>query len=288
MNDRTKRIAVFLAVTFTFSWTIAGVFFGLGGKWGSGPTLLVGAAYMLGPAVGTVVAQQIVTREGYMRIGFTFALNRWMFLGWVLPIVLVALSIAISRAYPGVQIFWDMTPYLDRLAPHLSAKELATARELVQKSPFPPVAVLLIQGLFAGVTLNAIVALAEEIGWRGYFVRQLEDKGFWTASLIIGFVWGVWHAPLVLHGHNYPEHPVAGAAWMVVWCMLASPIAVWLRLKGKTVLAPAVFHGTLNALAGIPLAVLGGGSDLLTGITGIAGFIALAIVNVGIFFSLKK
>ena len=34
--------------------------------------------------------------------------------------------------------------------------------------------------------------------------------GFLKTSVLTGFIWGVWHAPIILQGHNYPQHPVAG------------------------------------------------------------------------------
>lgn len=42
-------------------------------------------------------------------------------------------------------------------------------------------------------------------------------------------------------------------------------------------------HGSLNATAGLAIVVVKGGNDLTTGVTGLAGLIVLAIVNVGLF-----
>ncbi|MFP4458511.1 MAG: hypothetical protein ACLFSQ_02845 [Candidatus Zixiibacteriota bacterium] len=47
-------------------------------------------------------------------------------------------------------------------------------------------------------------------------------------------------------------------------------------------LTAAIFHGTINAMAGLPLIVFVGGNDLTVGITGLAGFIALFIANLSI------
>src|SRR5690606_1948248 len=39
--------------------------------------------------------------------------------------------------------------------------------------------------------------LAEELGWRGFALRQLDSKkDFVKSSLIIGVIWTFWHAPL--------------------------------------------------------------------------------------------
>ena len=107
--------------------------------------------------------------------------------------------------------------------------------------------------------------------------------GFWKSSALIGIIWGVWHAPIILQGHNYPQHPVAGVFMMVAWCVLLAPIFSYARLKAKSVIAAAIIHGSLNATAGLAIMVVKGGNDLLVGVTGAAGFIVLAIINLFIF-----
>ena len=113
--------------------------------------------------------------------------------------------------------------------------------------------------------------------------NQLGSSGFWKSSALIGLVWGVWHAPLILHGHNYPQHPIGGVFMMIAWCLLLSPLFSYIRLKSKSVIAAAVLHGSLNGTAGLALIMVGGGSDLVVGITGAAGFIVLAVLNLCIF-----
>jgi hypothetical protein len=79
-------------------------------------------------------------------------------------------------------------------------------------------------------------------------------------------------------GHNYPEHPVLGVGMMIVWCMLLSPLILYVRLKTHSVIGAAIMHGTINASAGIPLLYIAGGNDLVAGMTGFTGMITLALV----------
>ena len=46
--------------------------------------------------------------------------------------------------------------------------------------------------------------------------RELAELGLWKSSWVIGVIWGFWHAPLILQGHNYPQHPWAGVFMMTV------------------------------------------------------------------------
>ena len=140
-----------------------------------------------------------------------------------------------------------------------------------------------VSGLIAGVTINALFAYGEEYGWRGYMVGALKGKKFLPASLFIGFVWGIWHAPMILMGHNgYPDRTL-GILMMVIFCILGGIVELYFVLKSGTVW-PAVFiHGIINALAGLGVLMIPDGNAFITGMTGIAGFLALAVAIVAIY-----
>jgi membrane protease YdiL (CAAX protease family) len=121
------------------------------------------------------------------------------------------------------------------------------------------------------------------VGWRGLLLRELEGLGFWWASAVIGLVWGFWHAPLIVLGHNYPEHPWAGVFMMTGMTVLLSPLLGYMTLKAGSVVAAAILHGTFNAMAGLAILVVTGGSDLIVGVTGLAGFIVLLLANIVLF-----
>jgi membrane protease YdiL (CAAX protease family) len=141
--------------------------------------------------------------------------------------------------------------------------------------------------LIAGCTINALFAFGEELGWRGYLLKALQDKKLLPASLIIGVVWGLWHFPLILLGHNYPQHPVIGVGMMVIFCILLTPVMIYIVIKSKSVITAAIFHGCFNAIAGIGILYLVGGSDLTNGTTGLAGFTAMLIINL-LFYAYDK
>lgn len=106
---------------------------------------------------------------------------------------------------------------------------------------------------------------------------------FFKATIIIGFIWGIWHAPLILMGHNYPQHPQIGVFMMIVLCIFLSALFIYITIKSKSVIAAAIIHGTLNATAGISIMLIDGGNDLTVGMPGLAGFITLTIFLIGLF-----
>lgn len=134
-----------------------------------------------------------------------------------------------------------------------------------------------LSGILTGVTINAIFTFGEEYGWRLYMVDALRGKKFLVAALVIGAVWGIWHAPLILMGHNYPDARILGVVMMVLFCILAGIIELYFVLKSGTVWAAIFIHGTINALAGMGVLMFPDGSRLLTGMTGVAGMLAMVV-----------
>jgi membrane protease YdiL (CAAX protease family) len=154
--------------------------------------------------------------------------------------------------------------------------------------PVHPLWLALVQALIAGPTINAVFGFGEELGWRGLLLRELAPLGFWRSSYLIGLIWGLWHAPLILRGTNYPQHPELGVALMTVFTMLLAPLMSYVTLRANSVIAAAIFHGTLNASAGMALLPLKGGSDLTVGMTGLSGLVVLAIANLGVWVILRS
>jgi uncharacterized protein YacL len=113
--------------------------------------------------------------------------------------------------------------------------------------------------------------------------EQLEQMSFFRATIIIGLIWGIWHAPLILMGHNYPQHPQIGVFMMIILSIILSSLFLYITIKSKSVIAASIMHGTMNATAGISIMLIDGGNDLTTGMAGLAGFIALLIILAVLF-----
>jgi membrane protease YdiL (CAAX protease family) len=133
-------------------------------------------------------------------------------------------------------------------------------------------------GLTIGPLINTIFALGEELGWRGFLLPRLLPIGQWRAIALSGVIWGIWHAPAILQGHNYPSHPVAGVFMMVVLCVLLGAILSWLYLRTRSPWAPALAHGSMNAIAGVPLLFLTGVDISIGGtLASVIGWIPLGL-----------
>lgn len=276
-----KKGIQFIVLTCLVSWTIAGVAIGLGLHEAKGLSYTVFAAtYMLLPAICVIIFQKLHKEKLFSNLNISFRFNRWFLVAGVIPILYAFITLGINLFFPNV----SFSANYEGLLSSLPAEQATLVAE--QLSKFPPVVFLLInlvQAIIAGYTINAFFAFGEELGWRGYLLKALKGKKFLSVSLITGFIWGLWHFPLILIGHNYPQHPITGVGMMTIWCILLSPVITYIVIKSKSVITAAIYHGTLNAIAGIGVLYLVGGNDLTNGVTGIAGFITLLLINIAFF-----
>ena len=293
-GDRmTKKAKAFIGLTFLFSWLLILIFTLSGGKWNTIPAVIVAAVFMFVPMMVVIVLQKVVYREPMKEaMGISFKFNRWFLAAWFIPPAIAAAVLGITLLFPGIKFAPGIESMLalamERFKDMYNPQQIQQMQEGVAKLPIHYFWIALIQGLVAGVTVNAVAGFGEESGWRGFLFRELLPLGFWRSSFIIGLVWGIWHAPIIILGHNYPQHPYTGVFMMIAWCMLLAPLFSYIRIKSKSVIAASILHGTLNGTAGLAVMVIKGGNDLTTGVTGIPGFIALAAVDLIIFLSIKK
>lgn len=275
-----KKLKVFLSVCFGISFIAGGAFHFLGGDLSSASGMFFASAYMLIPLISVIITQLIFGEKPFSDVGVSFKINKWWFVAWLLMPVVNILAMFASTLLPGVSL--DPNSELVRLAiADMSTKGL-------EIDGWGLLAITIVGSLFAGFTINAFFAFGEEIAWRGFLPRIMDAWGFWKKSLVIGIVWGFWHAPLILMGHNYPDHPIAGVFMMVLLCVVMTPIFLYLREKSGSTMAAAIAHGTLNGSAGISVMYLAGGNDILCGSTGFVGIMILVILDFMIYLLRKN
>lgn len=109
--------------------------------------------------------------------------------------------------------------------------------------------------LLATGPLFAWNTIGEEYGWRGYMNQKMEPL-FGTAGTVFigGILWGVWHAPLTLEGHNfgkdYAGYPYAGILAMCINCVVMGVFLMWVTKKTNSIFPAAILHACNNAGVG--------------------------------------
>ena len=279
-----KKAIRFSIAVCLFSWAMAAV-----AHWGFGmgadtPRRLMGFSvlYMFFPFI-TALVLQAIDKEKFNHTGLVNFKVSWPWLvAWLLPVVVALACIPVNSWMPGVELQYNSEQLINQY--HVPEDQQDMVREQLGKLPaYLLVISTIFSGLIAGITINAVAAFGEEYGWRNYLVGALREVKFWKAALFIGIVWGIWHFPLILMGHNYPNEPYWGVLLMVVMCILLGVIELYFVLKSKSMVVAAIMHGTFNAVSGITIYFILGGNDFLNGMAGLAGFIVMAVTIVCIW-----
>jgi uncharacterized protein len=120
-------------------------------------------------------------------------------------------------------------------------------------SPIAMQIVIVLQTALLGPILGIVITFGEEYGWRGYLQSELFKLGRVRGVLLLGAIWGIWHAPIILMGHNYPDHRLLGVALMTLYTMGFGIVLSFAVLKSGSVLLASFLHALGNQVAALIL-----------------------------------
>ncbi len=296
-NTQTgKRIAIFLGLTFVITCLFE--IFVIGHmidkpEYALVSSLLV-SSVMIIPAL-CVVITRLITKEGFKDAWILPNFKghiRYYVLAWLLP---VALTVA------GTVLYFVIYP--NRFDPNMGAMAQTFEAQGVNFDPAAMRSLMLLQiaaSVLLAPVLNILTTTGEEWGWRGYLVPKLSEKlSILPTVLISGVIWGLWHAPLTVMGHNYgldyPGYPYTGILAMCAFCIVIGVFFSYVSLRTRSCLPAAVGHGALNGFAAVGI-YFTPGSDAShtflgpapTGIIGGAGFVVAMVIFTVIMVRLEK
>lgn len=278
----SKPVITFCLLSFAISWGVVLGLYPFGFFEGGAKATIAAMLFMCGPAFAALICARIFDKgEMIATLGLKFVWNRWMVIAWAAAALLCLASVGVSLLVPNIS--------------HISIREgLLASGALPETANLPSFIgiIVVIQALTLGAAINGVLLISEELGWRGFLWNKLIKYGFWRTCLFTGIVWGVWHAPLIYLGHNYPEYPIAGIFFMVIFTLGLTPIISYIRLKNGSVWAASLFHGTINALAGLTVLCLSSSQGelppLWRGMIGLGGTLVLLIGCIWVCFSVRS
>lgn len=103
-----------------------------------------------------------------------------------------------------------------------------------------------VQTVLVGPFLGLLLAFGEEFGWRGYLQWQFIRLGKVRGILLLGIIWGIWHYPVILMGHNYPGEPVWGIILMTGYTIALAFILGHVMFKTGAIWLVAFLHAVNN------------------------------------------
>lgn len=240
-SQTIKRIIIFCVIAFVPFWIIVPIMNAVFGapiyecESAAGAVYALGVFGMLIPAAANLITR-LATKEGfkYSYLGLNFKGNAGYYVAsvvvklaeiavvWLVIWALFATELSFREAFP----FDDMSTRLGAFLLQLSASIIVF---------FP--------------------AFGEEWGWRGYLMPKLtEVMGKPAAVIVGGIIWGLWHAPLTLAGHNfgtgYDFYPWGGILTMCVMCTLMNAFLTLLTERTKSIYPASFCHMINNNLGG--------------------------------------
>jgi membrane protease YdiL (CAAX protease family) len=210
-------VAIFLALTFGLAWLpFLAQIAGLGEV---GPVLMP-----IAPAIACIVVRRWVTREGFWDAGLRTRLRNWPIyllvlvwpLGAAISTTLVTLGLRLRP--PGYALPWGAA------GPSWSTLALWIATSI----------------------LVAPIIMGEELGWRGYLQLRLFPGRPLAAALVTGFIWGIWHYPLILSSGEPTDSITLTLITLPVATMTFSVFLGWVRSVTGTVWATSLAHASNN------------------------------------------
>ena len=290
-----KRLLIFLITTFVLTWAYALVVVYPFKNATTAEELsmlqLLMAATMLIPAI-VVVFTRLITKEGFknsmIRPNFKGNIKTYL-LAYFGPSVLTIL---------GAMVYFLIFPkQFDINCGYLVQSYEALGVD-ASTLPMPANMIILMQGLsgfFFGPIINFVTCFGEEWAWRGYMVPKMAESMKTIPMLLIsGVIWGVWHAPLTIIGHNYGlgywGYPFTGILAMTLFCTVIGVFMAYITLKTKSCIPAVLAHGAINAFAsvGIYFTFEGGNAFIGPAPTGIVGMTAFIVLDIFLVKALLK
>ena len=241
--------------------------------WTFGIAYLIQAAVAVMYANGLTIAYQLVMMAmmfvpllGTLLSGYKLRNIGWRprFRGNLKPILIAWLSPVVLTAIGAAVYFLLFPSHLDLSGNSLSsiAGVDAVAQLEAQGISYPIyILITVASSVTYAPAINIFLAVGEEAGWRGFLYPQLKAKfSKRTAWIIGGVIWGMWHWPLIgligyEYGSDYFGFPVLG---MLAFCVITVALGIisdWLYEKSGCIWLSALFHGSINAAATLPMLV---------------------------------
>jgi membrane protease YdiL (CAAX protease family) len=140
------------------------------------------------------------------------------------------------------------------------------------------------------VTSSLTVTLGEEIGWRGYLAAKLKQIGLAKALLLNGFIWGLFHLPIMLFTDIYHANvnlPLYIPLFMTT-VTLAGVFMTYVRYVSGSIWPSIFAHSAHNLVWNYGALFTQSPSPVVTYITGDAGAVLIIFYLIIFMWIIKK
>jgi membrane protease YdiL (CAAX protease family) len=238
MGNRTKNnikpIGLFLSITLALSaiYYFLIIYSGtLSSGWGE---FTMGLMWC--PGISALITMKILNRN-ISDLGWKWGKTKYQIWSYLIPLLYALIAYLVIWVF-GWGGFYDKE-FVTMLTKSFGFGEIG--------SGFIIAFYFLFIGIF-GTIRSMASALGEEIGWRGFLVPELyKTQGFTKTSLISGFIWGIWHLPILL----FADYNSGTPSWYAMSCFMVliismSFIYTWFRIKSGSLWTAVILHASHN------------------------------------------
>ncbi len=241
-----SRIAYFLIALFTISLFLIGSFMYFDGDPQTRPGAALNIIYSIIPLIIVICIHQFVYREPLLRsveVGDPYSI--WSLIPIFGVPAFTLLCLVGAQLYPNIMVDTENYLIFKQYEIFLSNEFTITTEALLRKSGVPSILFNLVQAIILGLSINLIFSFSEEMGWRGFMLRELSPLGFTKCVFIIGGIWALWYAPLIWMNTQNLNYVLINTFYF----MLLSPIYIALKYLSKSLIAVSLMHSMLSAFA---------------------------------------
>lgn len=192
-----RSLLTYIILVFVLTYSIEGLVYLIGGLQAFS---IIASLTMLFPAITAIIVWAIYYRDKKFWKFFGLRLGKiknWFIHPLMMLLALIIIYLVSYMLNPNQ--FLNSTEQQDRM------KDIFIF--LPDVPLFINLLIPIILNLSIGILFSMIAYLGEELGWRAFMYPKLTNIGVTKGLILGGFIWGLWHLPLILMGHNYPNHP---------------------------------------------------------------------------------
>lgn len=259
------------------SWIPVAVMASQGIEWSGAAGRAAAIWYTVPALIAVLLVQGPWLKQPILEpLGIRFKVNRWWGIAWLLPVGVLLLGMLITWL-AGFDPVLTAEQLIENKRSIVPPEQLPQFDQYLSENTPPHPLMLIVLGMPAGLTFNLIPGMCEEVAFRGYYFREMPG-GFWARSTKIGLLWWLWLAPSIALGNLYGAPGLGSVALALPWCIIASWVLVYVRVRSESVIASAVARGTMIALTAAAHDLTFGTPTWLAPFYGLAGIGALTVV----------
>lgn len=152
----------------------------------------------------------------------------------------------------------------------------------------------LLAGAFNVVVLAPLLGLTtgvfgEEYGWRLYLQDLLvAEYGKLKGVILLGVVWGLWHAPVVIMGWTYPGYGMVGLVVFTFFTTILGVLLSYSVMLSGSIWVSSYIHAINNGYGNFTLYITTMNDPMFNFRLGIFGLFILAVITILMVWTRKS